>query len=97
MSPSGYAFAGAAVLGVMTAALTAAAISARADFDEAPYQKDSAEALDRLHLYRNLAIATGVAAAGAAGLGLYLRWRVAPVVEAGRNNRAFGIALRATW
>jgi hypothetical protein len=97
LSPSGYAFAGATVLGVMTAVLTAAAISARGDFDEAPYQKESAEALDRLQLYRNLAIATGVAAAGAAGLGIYLKWRVAPVVEAGRNDRAFGIALRATW
>jgi hypothetical protein len=47
--------------------------------------------------FRNLAIASGVAAAGAAGLGLYLRWRVAPVVEASRNDRAFGLALRATW
>jgi len=40
---------------------------------------------------------TGGAAAAAAGLGLYLRWRVAPMVDASRNDRAFGLALRATW
>ena len=50
-----------------------------------------------MRLYRGLAIASGVAAVGAAGLGLYLKWSVAPVIEAATNDRAFGLALQGRW
>ena len=97
IGPAGYAFVGAGVLATLTGVLTVAALRARQDFDEAPYQRDSAEALDRMHLYRGLAIGSGIATAGAVGLGLYLKLRAAPVVEPMTAGNALGLSLRGRW
>lgn len=97
LGSSGYAFVGAGVLAAVTGVLVVAAVRARHDFDDAPYQRDGAAALDRMHLYRGLAAASCVAAVGAAGLGLYLKLRVAPVIEEGTNDHAFGLALHGRW
>jgi hypothetical protein len=75
LGPPGYAFVAAGVLAAVTGVLAVAAIRARHDYDDAPYQRDAAAALDRMHLYRGLAVASGVATLGAAGLGLGLLLR----------------------
>jgi hypothetical protein len=77
------AFVGAAVLAAASLSFTAAALVSRHDFEETPWQRPAADALARMHWERDVAIATGVAAAASAGLGVYLGRRAAARVTAG--------------
>lgn len=97
MAPAVMSLTVAAVAAAACTALSVLAVNADNAVAGTQLQREASEARDRFELYRGLAIGSGVAALGLAGLTLWLWPKRAPVVHPEIDRQMAGLTVTSAW